>query len=119
MLHKYFYLGYISPSVPKPWISIVEEMIEKIDKKARSKYMPRFILNWITYLAVGNSIHYIKNKFWYWVLLKINWGITIYNIKDKYGKLKVYGSFSDETYKIIEWAQKECEKNIITYENNL
>lgn len=109
-MDKYFYLGNIDYDIPIYWRTIVEEMLRKIDKISRSKFIPRFILNWVKYFAMGGSSYITYNKFWYWVLLKINYGIYIHQIKQKYGELNVLGTFSEEVQEIVKWAIEECSR---------
>lgn len=109
-MNKYFYLGNIDYDVPLHWEPIIDEMFCKMDKKSRSKFMPRFILNWVKYFAMRDSSYNIYSKFWYWILLNINYGIYIHQIKQKYGELNIFGTFSEEIQEIINQAVEECSK---------
>jgi hypothetical protein len=106
---KYSYLGYTYPNVPQPWVPIVNRLLKSMDEIVRPKWIPAIILNVINAFATGGSVVMVKNRFWNNVLSKITKGIRIFDIKDKYATLRVYGSFSDEIYALIDKAEKECE----------
>lgn len=89
---KYRYLGKVSPEVPKTWEYIILEMLISIDKLVKPKYYPRFILNFI-----ADKGEYIFDR-----------RVYISQIKQKFGSLRVYGSFSEDIQKIITKAEKSC-----------
>jgi hypothetical protein len=113
-LKKYRYLGNTFLSIPNTWIPLVTKLIEDIDKLARPKWMPRFLLNWFYWLAMGKSVVRIRSWFWYnlWRKLPIKCQIT--QIKDKFGGLRFYCSASEEIMKLVEEAEEKsysiCEK---------
>lgn len=107
--NKYQYLGYHYPGVSKHWYPTILEMFEKIDKQVRPWYIPRFVLNILHYWATKNSVVSVDSWFWFKIFHKII-PVTIYDIKDKYAELRVYGSFTKEVEDITEWAVSECEK---------
>lgn len=108
--NKFSYLGYTYLSVPHGWISIIEEMLVKIDKEVRPWFIPLWFANLVNELATNGSVVYVKSWFWYKILNKITKGIRITDIKDKYAGIRVYGYFNDDIDKIVEWVEDECEK---------
>jgi hypothetical protein len=68
-----------------------------------------FIKRWIHYWATGNSVVRVKSKFWNKIENKLTNGQIIFDIKDKYATLRIYGTFNDVCYKIIEEAEDKCE----------
>ena len=108
---NYRYLGYTYPSVPDGWEPIVRQMLRDIDRKIRPWYVPRFILNWMYWLASGNSVVRVRSRFFY----NFNKRFAVFrkcfitDIKDKYGGLRVYGGFSDEVEKIVDAAVQKCD----------
>ena len=107
--NKYAYLGNSYPGVPDPWKPIVMNMLRDIDKEIRPWFIPRFICNWIQWLAMRNSGVSINNYFWYNLISKIRKNTTIFDIKDKYATLRVYGSFNNKCQAIVDKAEAECD----------
>ena len=106
---SYRYLGYTYPDVPKSWEPIVIQLIKDIDKIARPKWLPRIVANWLYWLAMGNSIIRIRNKYWYNIWTKIPIKCHIHQIKDKYTSLRVYVSGTNEVYELINKAENDAE----------
>lgn len=106
--NKYSYLGNSYPGVPVPWIPIVINMLRDIDKEVRPWFIPKFICNWVQWLAMRNGSFGIDKNFWYAIITKLRKGTTIFGIKDKYASLRVYGSFNDKCQLIIDKAELEC-----------
>ncbi len=110
---KYQYLGFAYPYVvPEGWVPIVKQMFREIDKEIRPWYVPRFILNWIYWLAMEGSVVYTKNRFFYRLMerIPIFYKCRITDIKDKYAGLSISGAFSPEVQKIIDCADDKCDK---------
>jgi hypothetical protein len=106
---RYRYLGYWYPGVPGHWQPIVLNMLKEMDEYIKPKLVPRFIYNWASWLARRNSVVNVSSTFWYNISNYLNKGNFIFDIKDKYATLRVYGDFSDEIYKIIKKAEIQCE----------
>ncbi len=109
---KYRYLGYTYLSIPEGWVPRVKQMLEDIDKQVRPWYVPRFILNWIYWLAMGNSVVRARSRWWYYNVydkLPIFRQAFIMDIKDKYAGLRVYGFFNPEVDRIVEQTMEDCE----------
>ena len=106
---KYIHVGYSYLGVPESWVNIVKKAVIDIEKTMYPKWMPMFLKRLLSYLTTGFSIVRIKN---YWlyenIYSKIKKG-NIHDIKDKYATLRIYGSFTDKQYKIIEKAEIDCE----------
>ena len=106
---KYDHVGYSYPAVPKTWVPIVKKAVIAIEKEMWPKYIPLFLKRWIHYLATGNSVVRIRNKFWNKVKNKLTHSMIITDIKDKYATLRIYGYFNDKIHKIIEQAELDCD----------
>ena len=106
---KYRYLGYTGLSIPEGWVPIVKETILQIDREVKPKWIPRFILNWISDLAMGGSVVMVKNRFFYRIYTKLTKGILITDIKDKYAGIRIYGFFNDKIDEYISWAEILCD----------
>ena len=108
--NKYSHIGYSYLGVPKPWQPIVKKAVIAIEREIWPRYMPMFLKRWIHYWATGNSVVCIRNNFWNKVRDKLTGHMMITDIKDKYAGLRIYGYFNDECNKIVENAEKECDK---------
>jgi len=96
--YKYKHLGYsYTGSIPGPWEEPVQEFLKYIERKSWPKYLPRFICRAIHYLAYqrGGS-YWIRYNYWYNLRTEITKHIIIYDIKEKFGGIRIYGIFSDE-----------------------
>jgi len=103
-------MGYSYPGVPGPWQPIVEKAIIEMEKEIwPQRWLPRFVKRWIHWLATGGSV--VRVKYWWAYRLreKLAHG-SITDIKDKYAGLRIYGSFNDKCYEIIDQAEKECDE---------
>ena len=107
---KYRHVGYSYASVPNSWKAIVQKAIEDIEKEMWPRWIPMFIKRKIHKLAMGNSVFYIKGRFWYSVRKMLTKGMIITDIKTKFADLRIYGNFNDKIYKIIEEAEINCDK---------
>ncbi len=107
---KYRHVGYSYPGVPKGWIKIVEETVIRLEKEMWPRWIPLFIKRWIHYLATGNSVVRVKSRLWNKIRNRLTNGQIIFDIKDKFATLRIYGSFNDICDKIIEEAEKRCDK---------
>ena len=105
---KYKHIGYSYPSVPEGWLKIVEKAIVDIEKEMWPRWIPMFIKRIIHYLATGNSVVYVKYRFWNKVRKKLTKGQMVTDIKDKFASLRIYGYFGPEIEEIIEKAEDEC-----------
>jgi ribosomal protein L37AE/L43A len=92
---KYRYLGQVVPEVPKSWEPHIMEMFIKLDKIARHKFIPLFLLNFI------NTVFPL-------LLEKLMPSIFITQIKQKFGVLRVYGTFSSRAQKIVSQTESLC-----------
>jgi hypothetical protein len=105
---KYSHVGYHYNSVPHGWKSIVKKAIQDIEKEMWPRWIPMFIKRKIHYLATGNSVVMIKNRFWDKVRKKLTKGQMITDIKDKFAGLRIYGYFGPEIEEIVKKAEDEC-----------
>jgi hypothetical protein len=111
---KYRHIGYSYPGVPKGWVRIVEDAIVKIERAMWPRWIPLFVKRWIHYMATGNSVVRVKNRFWYKVRTKLTKNMIITDIKDKYASLRIYGYFNKDIEAIISKASKKCSETCET-----
>lgn len=101
---KYRYLGNfgLSSSIPDGWEDLVKDMIVRIDRTTRPKYIPRIILNLIHDLAIMPT-HYngIRSIFWYKVFKKLYSECEILQIKEKFAALRVYHNGSQRVDDVV------------------
>jgi hypothetical protein len=107
-MQKYSYLGYTYLSIPEPWKPIVSRFLRDVDKIIRPWYIPRIFLNIVNNLATGGSVVRVRSWFWLRVLEYFTKGVHITDIKDKYATLRIYGSFTDDIWKLQEAAEEAC-----------
>lgn len=86
--NKYRYLGAVQPDVPAPWNLHIFIMLTELDGIIRHKYMPLFLLNFISKFKPKPRITQIKQKF---------------------GTLKVVGTFTAEEQVFVTKAETICK----------
>lgn len=98
---KYRYLGDITNiQIPRPWVPHVLIMLENIDKEVRPRYLPIWFLN-IIFSSKNSKLHSIFRR-----LIQ---NTEIFNIKQKFATLRVYGNFTKKSEEIITIAEHACE----------
>lgn len=103
---KYRYLGAVYPEVSIFWEPAILNMLKKIDKLVKPKFIPRIILNLIRDFAYKNTV--LKNWYWAYVLNMYSNQAYITQIKSKFAALRIYGEFSNEVQKIVLETQAIC-----------
>lgn len=107
---KYSHVGYSYASVPNSWKAIVHKSIEDIEKEMWPEWIPMFIKRSIHKLAMGQSVFFIKNRFWYRIRNILTNGMIITDIKTKFAGLRIYGQFNEKIDNIIDEAEINCDK---------
>jgi len=92
---KYRYLGQVAPEVPKSWEPHIMEMLIKLDKIARHKFIPLFLLNFISDVFPS-------------LLEELMPSIFITQIKQKFGALRIYGTFTPRAQEIVTKTESLC-----------
>lgn len=104
--NKYQYLGITWNPYSKGTIeySTIEQFIVDVDKFARPKYFPKFILRLLHLFGNDNSIVRLRNRRFSEWSRKILKGIMITDIKTKWDEydIRIYGYFPYELDKKIE-----------------
>jgi len=102
--NKYHYLGYpYSPFVNATENDILfKQLIRDIDKIVKPKYIPRFVLNLAHLYGMDNSIIRIRSRRIYKLRNKLTKCVLIQDVKIKYGTLRIYGSFNEEIWKLVD-----------------
>lgn len=106
---KYSHVGYSHPGVSKHWVPSVEKAIEEIEKVMWPRWIPMWLKRKIHYLAMGHSVVYVKNLFWYKVRNYLTDGQIIIDIKSKYAELRIYGHFGEKIDLIVDRVSDECD----------
>lgn len=112
--YKFRYLGYVY--IPfdedsEPYM-LVENFIKELDKKVKPWWCPRWFLNLLHLYGNDNSIVRVRNWFLHRLLKKIIGYYLITDIKTKFGGLRVYGYWDDETEKRVDRLCDEVDKYI-------
>ena len=112
--NKYKYLGYISNPYLKGTIEydLVLDFVKFVDKIAKPKYIPRFVLRLIELFGNDNSIVRVRNWKLHKLSNKLLKNIRITDIKTKWHDhdLRIYGYFPE----VISNELDELEQRIYT-----
>lgn len=113
---EYCYLGlaYYNPDVSLPvfieFNQILIDFYKEVDKVARPKYCPKFILRLLKLFGNDNSIVRVRNRYLSNLFRKITKGIMITDVKEKFGTWRIYGSFTEKLWKLSEETCKKLDK---------
>jgi hypothetical protein len=110
--YEYDYLGYAYYRVKEdgsiiPGEQIIKEFLQQVDRVARPKLCPRFVLRLLNLFGNDKSIVRMRS------LRLANWssrltkGIRITDMKWKYDSFRIYGSFTKELDRL---AQETCNR---------
>lgn len=113
--NKYRYLGYVYNLFKKGTIPylLIEDYIKYVDKSAKPKWCPRWFLNLLQLYGNDNSI--VRVRFW-WLYKLHNYltkGYRFHDIKEKYGTLRIYGSFNENMYRRLDEICKIIDNNYL------
>jgi hypothetical protein len=106
---KYKYLGYAYSDMAG-WTDIVKNLLYTLDKVTRPWWFPLWLVNSLYYLSTGNSVVLIRSWFWYnffenvirkYILKEY---VSITDIKEKWGTLRIYYSGSKLPSDLIDSA---------------
>jgi len=116
--YKYDYLGYtfnlFKEEAGEPY-QVIEDVIKLVDSKAKPWWCPRFVLNLLNLYGNDNSLVRVRNQTLHNLLNKITKGYRIYDIKEKFGMLRIYGDFDDEIDTAITKAEKVVDEYFASY----
>ena len=115
--HKYHYLG-ISWNIfdeNTDLYDYLENFIMFVAKKAKPWWVPRFVLNLLHLFGNDNSIVRCRNFHLSHVKQLLTGGITIHDIKTKYGTLRVYGNFTQEIYDELKKVENLIDPHLEIY----
>lgn len=107
---KYRHIGNSYASVPGHWKPVVEKHLIRIEKIMWPQWwMPQFMKRFVHYLATNNSV--VRIKYWWAYNLKNKFTNhqSITDIKEKYGRLRIYAYAGKEINNIIAEAITECD----------
>ena len=108
---KYKHLGISYPNVPDGWKLLVTNCLIEIEKEMWPQWMPFWMKRFIHYQATGYSVVRVKSRFWYKIRTYFTDSMIIFDIKDKFATLRIYGTFNEKIHKLIEDCEKECLKS--------
>jgi hypothetical protein len=107
---KYSYLGYTHiPYRPLTYPhEVMVNVIEAIDRRAKPKWCPRWVLRILQLYGNDNSVVRVRYRKLSNLHKKLTQGIFITDIKTKWGPsdIRIYGQFNDEIDGIIELAEE-------------
>jgi hypothetical protein len=110
---KYDYLGYtfnlFEEQAGEPY-QVIEDVVALVDRKAKPWWCPRFILNLLNLYGNDNSLIRVRNRTLHNLLNKITKGYRIYDIKEKFGLLRIYGDFDDEIDTAVYHAEEVVDQ---------
>ena len=119
--NEFGYLGYAyyyvkqDGSVSKQ-SELLREFFIEVDKVARPKWCPKFILRLLNLFGNDRSIVRVRNRRLHDLFNKITGGIQITDTKWKHDSFRIYGSFTKE---LDEMAKATCIKIENDYNNKL
>lgn len=110
--YEYDYLGYAYYRVKEdgsiiPGEQVIKEFLQQVDRVARPKLCPRFVLRLLNLFGNDKSIVRMRSlrlANWFSRLTK---GIRITDMKWKWDQFRIYGSFTDELDRL---AQETCNR---------
>lgn len=110
--YEYDYLGYAyyvvnadgSISVGE---SLLRDFYKEVDKVARPKWCPRFVLRLLHLFGSDNSIVRVRNWRLHNLEKRLTKGISITDTKWKYDSFRIYGHFTSE---LDDLARETCAK---------
>ena len=101
--HKFHYLGaywnVFNKHTEKECYDLLEEFFEFVDKKAKPKWCPRWVLNLLHLFGNDNSIVRVRNWTLHNLFKKLVKRIRIHDVKIKYESIRISGSFTNEIWK--------------------
>ncbi len=93
---QYKYLGLvIYPELPQPFEAVILDMLQKLDKVVRHKFIPRWFLNFVSTVSSVMLSEFMPST-------------QITNIKFSFGKLRIYGVFTEKGQIIVNDAEAKC-----------
>lgn len=94
---------------------LIEEFLNFVAREANPYYLPHWFLNLLHLYGNDNSIVRCRNltiSNWH---RKLTHGIMIRDIKEKWGTLRIYGSFTQKIQNKLEILEKEIEPMLQPY----
>ncbi len=107
---KYRHIGYSYGAVGKGWKPIVEKALIDIEKEMWPKWLPFWSKRLVHKLGMGNTVYFVRNRFFYWIRQKLTGGQIITDVKVKFAGLRIYAFAGKEINEIIKRATKECDE---------
>jgi hypothetical protein len=110
--YEYDYLGYAYYRVKEdgsiiPGEQIIKEFLQQVDRVARPKLCPRFVLHLLNLFGNDKSIVRMRSLKLHNMFSRLTGGIRITDMKWKYDSFRIYGSFTKELDRL---AQETCRK---------
>jgi hypothetical protein len=110
--YEYNYLGYAYYQVKEdgsiiPGEQFIKEFLQQVDRVARPKLCPRFVLHLLNLFGNDKSIVRVRNFKLHNLFIRLTGGIRITDMKWKYDSFRIYGSFTKELDRL---AKETCRK---------
>jgi len=110
--YEYDYLGYAYYIVKADGSidageSLLRDFYKEVDRVARPKWCPRFVIRLLHLFGSDNSIVRVRNRKLHNLELRLTKGISITDTKWKYDSFRIYGNFTSE---LDVLARKTCAK---------
>lgn len=113
--HKYLGISWnIFIEGTEPYV-LLNDFIKFVDSKAKPRFVPRFVLNLLHLFGNDNSIVKCRSQRISGWLRRMTNGIMITDIKEKYGTLRVYGSFTKEIQEELYKLEKKINPFLEAY----
>jgi len=93
----------------------MQDFIKFVDSQAKPKWCPRWLLNLLHLFGNDNSIVRCRNSKISDLRNKLCKGIMIRDIKEKWGTLRVYGSFTEEIEKELRILEEKINPYLEAY----
>lgn len=114
---KYHYLG-ITWNIFKEGTEnhrLINEFIEYVDSVAKPKWCPRLLLRVLHLFGNDNSVVRVRNWKLHRLHNKLTGGIMIFDIKTKWGTLRVYGTFPEKVYDELDKLEEKINPTLEVY----
>ena len=99
---KYSYLGNVYPLCREGWFDLLYKQLTKIDREIYPKYLPTIIKRLWYWLHYNSPIKYFMQFHWYCY--------NIFEIKQKYGRLRIYDCATDIYDETCNLSWNICEQ---------
>jgi len=114
---KYKYLGisYNIFRVNSKNAQLLNDFYEFVDSKIKPWWCPRWFLRFLHLFGNDNSVVRVRSQRLHKLLRWLTDGVTIQQVKTKFGTLRIYGYFTEEIQNRITELEKEINPTLTPY----